>query len=353
MECLDAQRLVSEALDREPVDAALLEEAKSHCRQCPDCHAFVRALAAVHKTPGPVPAPDLADRVMARVRAEQLTASAEVEAPRAPLPSPDPKPAAAAATSSDLAGNLRAAWRDPQKRVALVGWASAAAVALVFAGIVGSAGVSQILGPKELANTTFTEVAPQYGAPAQDAARSAGSSATAGAEGAAASVAATATVPNYVVINGRVYREIGPSSYARSNLTSAGTVTSALGDPTLAPQALGVLTTPDKNRVVVVSASGDLILFESVTRRFGGSTYVLASAPIDRYGAWPTMPAPMTPPTSPDGTPGYTQVGTSEGIAAFTRAGSTADAGIAIPPNTPPTDPAAANPNWTWWVPSK
>lgn len=350
MECLDAQRLVSEALDREPVDATVLEEAKTHCRQCPDCQAFVRALAALHKTPGPAPSPDLADRVMARVLEEhesRVTGAAVTAEAAHKVPSIQP----ATAPADDFLGGFKAAWNDPQRRIGLVGWATAAAVALVFAGVIGSAGVGQILGPKELENTTFTEVAPQAAPPAMDAA--AGAASSSAAEGARTSEAATATAPGYVVYNGLVFREAGASTYARSNLTSGGTLNSALADPAQAPQSLGVLSTPDKNRVVVQTAAGELIVFELVVRKFGGNSYVLASAPIERYGVWPTMPAPMTPPTSPGGMPGYTQVGTSEGITAFTRSGSTVEAGIAIPPNTPPTDPAAANPNWTWWVPRR
>ena len=34
MDCLTAQSLISEAIDREPLDAARLAEAKEHCRTC-------------------------------------------------------------------------------------------------------------------------------------------------------------------------------------------------------------------------------------------------------------------------------------------------------------------------------
>ena len=65
------------------------------------------------------------------------------------------------------------------------------------------------------------------------------------------------------------------------------------------------------------------------------------------------MPPPMQPPANPDGAPQFQPAGTSMGVTAYVQSGTTADAGIAIGPNTPATDPAAGNPNWTWWTPLK
>ena len=55
MDCLEAQSVVSQALDKAPVDDAVLETAKRHCTGCADCTAFVRAVAATLRTSLPQP----------------------------------------------------------------------------------------------------------------------------------------------------------------------------------------------------------------------------------------------------------------------------------------------------------
>jgi hypothetical protein len=39
------------------------------------------------------------------------------------------------------------------------------------------------------------------------------------------------------------------------------------------------------------------------------------------------------------------------GVTVFSRIGEVPDRGFAIAPGTPSGDPAAGNPNWTWWLP--
>ena len=58
MDCHDAQRIISEALDGEPIAAATVREAKEHCAGCRDCLGYVKALAAAAAAlPFPSPPP--------------------------------------------------------------------------------------------------------------------------------------------------------------------------------------------------------------------------------------------------------------------------------------------------------
>ena len=70
MDCNEAQSVISDALDGVTQDAATLEDAKQHCRDCHDCTEFVRALNLVKRAPLPEPPADLVERAMAGVRAE-------------------------------------------------------------------------------------------------------------------------------------------------------------------------------------------------------------------------------------------------------------------------------------------
>ncbi len=84
MDCIQAQSVVSETLDGSPVDAAVLEAAKAHCRECEQCTQYVRTLSAVRRATPPAPPADLADRIMTAIRAEaaaQDAAELEMAAP--------------------------------------------------------------------------------------------------------------------------------------------------------------------------------------------------------------------------------------------------------------------------------
>lgn len=364
MECLEAQRIISEALDREPIDAALLEDAKDHCRGCDDCSQFVRCLTAVKRAPDPVPPADLADRVMRRVEAERdaITVAAAAAAVRPPSQTAAPAPAASTGGfEASIARLLR-----PENRRGLVIWGSAAAAVLLFAGVAAVAGMRAITQPSGgYTMGPITEVSPgtaggpsiaaQAPAAAPAAPQSTTSSTTdAAAPGNSAGAASTpAPSRGYVLYNQDVYSQVGPSQLSKDKLVSSGVLSSALGGTGAALQHT-VYTSSDAGRIIVDEGdSGGLVVFAQVTRDFHGKTYVLTSGAIDSFSVWPTMPPPMQAPTGSNGAPDFASAGLSQGIPAFTRTGSSADAGIAIGPNSPPTDPAAANPNWTWWVPRK
>ena len=104
MDCIQAQAVVSETLDGSPVDAAVLEAAKAHCRECAQCAQYVRALSAVRRAVPPAPPADLADRIMTR---------------SGPRPQRRRRPAALEA--AQLAGDVRADAADAAGRDPLAG----------------------------------------------------------------------------------------------------------------------------------------------------------------------------------------------------------------------------------------
>ncbi len=350
MDCLQAQAIISEALDRSPVDTDVLEAAKAHCRECADCGRFVRALAVVHRAPAPEPPADLADRVMsalvidvARKRAEALNAPEQARDENAPLPADAPLNVEA----------LRMRMRDPRARRQLVIWASAAAVVFVAAGMFAVTGVRQILVPSISEQGGLT-----YGG--QDAATTeqratddpfAGSPPVAeSAPGAGAeSTAIVSVAPDYVVLNGYVYRNSGPSAgIDPAALETLGTVSSALatGKAPTSRTALG--NRSDLSRIHVEADESDTYLtFDRVTRSYEGGAYSLRSKDIAAFGEWPTLPSEIAAPLREDGSPTFTPLTDS----VYRLATGGPEQGIAIPPNSPSSDPAAGNPNWTWWAP--
>ena len=93
MDCIHAQRMVSAALDGDAVDAAELEAAKDHCRECSECVRFVHALAVAKRVGSPTPPADLSDRIIAAVAADldsRAAACAEQAAEVAEAPTETP-----------------------------------------------------------------------------------------------------------------------------------------------------------------------------------------------------------------------------------------------------------------------
>ena len=359
MDCTDAQRIISEALDGEPVAPTTIREAKEHCAGCRDCLGYVKTLAAANRAPLPVPPTDLADRVMTRVREEAETIAAE-EVP--PAASADDATASADESLLENAPvDIKALWSKllrPENRRTVAIWAGAAAMLLVFVGVLAVSGVNSILrsggeasAPKTSLSTAQRDSAAggAQSAPEASAPTSQDSSAGPNLGGGSAQPSPTAS---YIVAGGFVYELVGPSSYARSNLSTGGTTSSSL-DSSDPPKSLAYYIAPEKNKIVLDDGTGNLLVFGLVTRGFAGNQFALRSGDIVSFKTWPTLPPPMASPASADGTPQFQPAGTSMGVQAYVQSGTTADAGIAIRPNTPATDPAGGNPNWTWWTPLK
>jgi hypothetical protein len=164
----------------------------------------------------------------------------------------------------------------------------------------------------------------------------------------------TLTSPPYVTFNDFVYIAGDTISVSTSQLTTAGTVVSSMGTPET-PATLQAFSLAGQPRVLVVLNSlGTYVRCTAVTRTFQGSTYQLvAGTIIQDFGTWPVLPSNVSQPVAADGSPALTSAGTDDlGVPVFRLLGSTPQHGIAVGPGTAAGDPAAGNPNWTWWLPA-
>ena len=346
-----AQELISEALDRAPLEAATLSEAKEHCRECPECAAFVRAMLAVQRAEPPAIPADLIERTMSKVEAESVRAQSNVSRAVPGVSTQEPLPDDATAGSSrpartwaELAGRAL----EPQHRRALVIWASAAAVIFVAAGVGAVAGVRTILIPQRSATyvyegATESGVTDSSGRATQQDQLATAPSAEAGA---------TEPAPSLITMDGTAYRLTGAASGVdATSLETLGTTRSALdsGGAARTREVLG--TVPSAS--VYVDGEDGLLAFERITRTYGGRVYVLQSREINEFGEWPSLPAGINEPTSASGAPSFEQDGTDDfGTPVYRLRASSAEDGIAIAPNPPSPDPVAGTPSWTWWAPA-
>ena len=346
MECLEAQRIVSERLDRDVVDAALLEEAKEHCRSCDECGSFVKTLATLRMMPLPEPPADLTERIMEAVQTEKavLAANSAVafsEAANAPEEAVEAEPV----SFDRLAEQLK----DRRHRKAIVGWVAAAAVVFVVAGIGAMAGVRQILSPARSSSMATAEYGYSSGTAEEFGGAPAATQDSAG--GASKSAAEVSAAPSYITVGPLVYRLTGEANGVdETSLSKVGTTSSSLGTTQVSTH--DVLGGPDPSVVYVKDEEGKLLAFERATRTFSARRYALSGGSITAYGTWPTLPSGVETPTNPDGSPQYVETGTdSGGVTVYRPVGGDASTGIAVAPGTSADDPAGGNPGWTWWVP--
>ena len=361
MDCLRAQQIVSDALDSIETDPEELAEAKSHCRECARCGAFVRAQLAVRDAGLPAPPEDLPDRVMARIRIEAAakspSAEPEVAAPGTPrsIAGSDPRPAEAdVAPARSWTELAQRAW-DPRNRRALIAWGSAAAVLFIAAGIGAIAGVRTILVPQRATETTVMgtingDASGDYGA----AESAPGTARDQAATTEQLQTGAASSASSFITVDGTVYRLIGPAAEVdEAALSRVGSTTTSL-DSGGRELTYDVMSPEDPGRVFLEQERDEWLSFERVTRTYAGRLYVLRSADIPSFGEWPTLPDGIDEPSSIDGSPTFEPEGTDDaGTAIYRLRGSTADRGIALGPNPPAGDPLAGAPLWSWWEPAE
>jgi len=350
MECHDAQRIVSETLDgeRQP-EAGLVDTAKSHCRTCPECTEYVKSLIEVQRLPIPQPPADLADRVIAAVREEARREAAVPAKGGAGIEAPSSTPDSDGPEA--VMGRLLAYVRDPRNQRAVALWATAAATIIVVSTITaiegirqittGSTPATQVAGESKTADTSVLSAVPGGGAQ------------TDGADGAPAPVA-PAAAPPAIVVAGVVYRATGVAvGVSASTLSPAGSTRTPL-DAAGAAVTRTVLGSQDPSRVYVTGDAGELLGFERVSREYSGKAYVLSSGELTSYGEWPTLTSGMRQPTNPNGMPEFVPLGEDAlGVEVYRSVSGGAEKGIAVAPGTSASDPAAGNPGWTWWVPTR
>ncbi len=328
MNCSEIQELLSAAADGAYDDAVRVIEAQTHCDTCPACARFRDVIALSGPTASPSAPPELVESLVVLARDEAARLRAErAEASARPPVAPD-------------AVSRRVAWLPR-----LTAYVAAAAVVVVSVTVL-SLSISRLGREK----TAEDAARPPEAALSGSAATTTPENGASGDERAAADVAAS-VAPSYVALDGRVFRLAGPASVAPSALTTAGVVASSFdtGGPAGALTAWYVRS--DRTRILIERTPGSLTSFEAVIRSFGGMPYQLTSGgTLDAYGIWPTLPSRFAPPTEADGSPTFRYLGTDDldgGV--YVPVGGRIEDGFAVAPGTAPADPAAGNPNWTWW----
>lgn len=346
MECIEAQEAISAALDKDDVPAAVLEDAKDHCRTCASCSRLVRTLVAIRKAPLPTPPAGLEERIMSAVRAEAAsdTMSSVARQPLTQGIREQQGPAAPPVTSLD---DLRMRLRDPRSRRAVVAWSAVAATVFVAAGIGAIAGLRTIVAPSPETVAVLESTALSAGDAGDMAtAPEGGPSASAAPE--ADAMATRAAAVNLIEVGGFAYRFVGPDpSVLATSLTEIGRTRSDLGGPFASD--LRVLGTSDRARVFIARGA-EMLAFDRVTRSHQGRTYLLRTRSVEKFGDPATMPREIPEPASPDGAPTFEPAATDSGQGdVFVLTGRDASAGIALAPGTDPS----LSPGWTWWTPAQ
>lgn len=350
MECIEAQEVISSALDRDDVPAPVLEAAKDHCRTCASCSRLVKTLVAIRRAPLPEPPAGLEERIMSAVRAEAAAkaAASERTVVTGQLAARDARdmPDGAAASPITSLEELRARLKDPRGRRAVVTWSAVAATVFVAAGIGAIAGLRTIVAPSPERVAVLESTALSAGDVGDMGTQPGGSpSATAAPE--AGALASKAAGANLIEVGGFAYRFVGPDpSVLATSLTEIGRTRSDLGGSFVSD--LRVLGTADRARVFI-SRGTEVLAFDRVTRSYQGRTYLLRTRPVDKYGDPATMPRDIPEPASPDGAPTFEPAADATGGGVFVLTGRDASAGIALAPGTEPS----LSSGWTWWTPAQ
>ncbi len=335
--CLHAQEIISATYDGEPVASDDLLAAKDHCRSCASCARFVSSLAALRAVSGPVAPAATTERAIARIRAEaeqiKLEHARAAAADRAAVHR-DSAPAGTSRDSRAPGAHL------PRTRMGWVAALGSLAAVLTLAVIGTSFGLRYMLPPK----TGIDQAASESAAVTQSdpATETYGYDALTDSAG-AARLSKAASELRYVVFSGFVYKVETGTTSLDSGAGPIGSVTTDLGT--------GVSTTfevfPGDSEFEIVVSDGDRGYNAMLVRRqLEQDVFGLQSGPIIRFGEWPSLPVGFAQPTDEDGGPTFV-----EEDSGYYLPGRGASAGIAIPPGSPEDDPAAGNPNWTWWAP--
>jgi hypothetical protein len=345
MDCLEAQAMLSVAHDGEPVDPKDLAAAREHCGECDGCSRFAAGLRYLDVMPVPVPPPGVLDAIFAAVA---LAAQEREEADRVELDAPEAAEAEpATAPVPEPAEPRRSSWLSDRTKWTAIGavGAVAATVLIVFASIGGPTGSA----PSEQSASTGRAVT-QPATPGA-AVTDSGHGSIAGAP-AAAPNPVPAAAPDYVVYGDLVYLRGGALADSSDATPAIGSVTTAFAGAG-APRQAVVCRSPLSDGSIVIGEPDGYRLYSPVVRPLSGKRYQLVSGdPLDRFGVWPTLPARFTPPVSSDGSPVFTAAGADGlGVLVYAAVGQPVDQGFAVAPAAGPTDPAAGNPNWTWWRP--
>jgi len=336
MDCREAQQVLSSLHDREQVDPSLAQTAQEHCAACPECESFRTAILTLDAIPGPSAPPELTERVLGAVQTEP-----PIQQDTSPTTEITPEDLAIASRASAEAKVAAVPWLTRTRLWVATGTIAATAAAVIFGVAVARQSAQQAALQQEA--RLAVEQSLGVAATATDT--------SAGAEKPSAAAPSASTAPDYVAFGGFVYVATGVQGIDASQLTTAGFVTSALDGTGAAMQLVAYNWTADQRGLVLQDPDGRYVAFTQVTRQVNGVTYRLETGgSLERFGEWPQLPNGLSEPARPDGSPAFQEDGLdSLGVRLFVRIGGSIESGFAIAPGTASTDPAAGNPNWTWW----
>jgi len=330
MDCTQACEILSAAHDHEPVDATLLAAARLHATTCPECAAFLTMLDRVTA----VPRPRASDQLIASIDARVAPIAAELREAEVELP-----------PTFEMLQEEHAATHRPVNAwlPRFAAFASAAVIFLAALTIGGIAVVNRLgQSATDAESSRLTQTAPE--APV------AGEPGAATAED-ATTMAAEAPAPAYVALGTSIWVLTDADAPAPSALTTAGVVSSSLDEAEVGPH-LAFYSGADQAVLFVRGADNRYLAFDRVTRSLGRAEYGLTSGALhSAFGVWPTLPGTFAQPQSANGSPTFRRFGFDDrSVDVFIPAGGNVEDGFAVAPDTAPDDPAAGNPNWTWWV---
>ncbi|MDO8848629.1 MAG: hypothetical protein Q7W51_09620 [Coriobacteriia bacterium] len=325
MNCPQVCEVLSAARDGEPVDPTMLTEARTHSESCRECAEFVTLLGRLDTAPAPRASEDLLARLEAR------TAVVAADLREAPPRAIADEPGHAGVHTS----RPRTSW--------LPRFAALASAAVVIVGALTVAGLVLVGGQaanEQVAEESLRSAEPAPAGSADD---------KTGAESDTAAVLTQAVAPAYVTFGTEVWTLVQAASPDPSSLVTAGVVTSTL-DGTGGDNP-AYFTATDTSALYVKTTDGRYLAFERVIRTLGRSEYVLVSGTqITAFGTWPTLPERFEPPTEADGSPTFRYFGfDDEHLDVYVPLGGRIQDAFALAPGSPIDDPAAGNPNWTWW----
>jgi hypothetical protein len=353
MDCVQASEILSTSHDGANAEATQVAEAHRHCETCVSCSAFRETLSRLESLPAPSAPDALVSRLVslgaeaaADIRESEIAARALAEAG---FSAASPGVAGASGRAHGRSRLLPERW-TPR----FTAYAAAAAVLLVTLGA-GGVAVVGLLGANRATDTEMMSLESPLPPAGDD--QTDGAFRAQGFEDAASSAAADAeyqaqTAPSYVVYDRTVWRLDATADAAPSTLPTSGVVTSSLGTAGEAAEHTAYLAA-DGETLWVAADGGSYLLFSRVVRTLGLTRYALRSdTDLARFGLWPALPARYTSPQSPDGSPTFMASGFDDsGRSVYIPFDGRIEDGFALAPGTPPDDPAAGNPNWTWWEP--
>jgi len=330
VDCLKASEILSMVHDGEFDDEPLIAEARAHCDDCASCAAFADTLEHL----ATLPAPEAPEHLVERLRVLGRKASSARET----APAASERLAQTARAKS--AAVMAMAGGRPRSQQRFAGFITVAALLIVGSVVTG-------IGINRMADTSDSE---RSATTAQESDTALGAAPMATGESSAYGDGS----PAYVIYDGGVF-VLGGDSMPSSAMDQAGTVSSAL-DGGGTPVALLTLVLQGGQRadqIWVERPDGSFLPFKRVVRLLGGRSFQLVSDPVlDSFGIWPTLPSRFAPPESTDGGPTFTHAGFDDrGVDIYAPVGADASSGFAVRPGTAADDPAASNPNWTWWEP--